>query len=281
MKSLLAIYSSIFQKCENEKSDLNDEVNLICQAAEEYVEELLSKDRWKFIIKKDIDDLKASLQMRQNYIENHDGVDKKTIGIVARYKFGIDNFLFMISHEMERYGYYIDEIKNPSVQGNSQNGFIPETENGNQNPGEKSEPMGKEQVMMNVKNEPFEPRKNGKPIPYQKCYERLTEGKIRRSVGESEPVEVINKLYDFETFKYCVDRAEIKNIMVEGKKCFGYLFLRCISEYFENPFEYRKAAAKAFGIKTISNVGGRTKMDFYNLFSGIFKNEDIPRKKKK
>jgi hypothetical protein len=128
MKSLLAIYSSIFQKCENEKSDLNDEVNLICQAAEEYVEELLSKDRWIFIIKKDIDDLKASLQMRQNYIENHDGVDKKTIGIVARYKFGIDNFLFMISHEMERYGYYIDDVENSQIQEKTKSQIIPETE---------------------------------------------------------------------------------------------------------------------------------------------------------
>lgn len=266
MKSLLEIYWNIDHKCNEESISLNDESILLHQAAEEYFENLLKHEQWKAILKSDIEYLEASAQMRREQ---------------RGYSFGANMFLGFITKELERYGLSIDEIKNPSVQGNSQNGVIPETGNGNQNPGEKSEPMGKEQVMMNVKNEPFEPRKNGKPIPYQKCYERLTEGKIRRSVGESEPVEVINKLYDFETFKYCVDRAEIKNIMVEGKKCFGYLFLRCISEYFENPFEYRKAAAKAFGIKTISNVGGRTKMDFYNLFSGIFKNEDIPRKKKK
>lgn len=127
MKSLLEIYSAIFQKCETEKSNLNDEMNLICQAAEVYVEELLSKDRWKYIIKKDIEDLKASLQMRQNYIRNHDGVDEKDIGIVTRYEFGIDSFLFMISHEMERYGYNIDDVENPQVQGTTQTDNIPET----------------------------------------------------------------------------------------------------------------------------------------------------------
>ncbi len=66
--------------------------------------------------------------MRQNYIENHDGVDKKTIGIVARYKFGIDNFLFMISHEMERYGYYIDDVENSQIQEKTKSQIIPETE---------------------------------------------------------------------------------------------------------------------------------------------------------
>ena len=159
-------------------------------------------------------------------------------------------------------------------QETTQSEIVPETKT------DKENPKTKAQIMMSIENEPFKPKKDGKPVPYQKCFERLTMGKIRHSVGESESVEVIDKQYDSELFKYCVDRANIKYLIKE-KKCFAYLFLRCISEYFENPFEYRKAAAKSFGIKTISNVGGVTKSDFYNLFSGIFKNEDIPRKNRK
>ena len=151
---------------------------------------------------------------------------------------------------------------------------------GDKNPPTKAEPLNIIQVTMNIKNEPFQPKKDGKPIPYQKCYERLANGKIRRSAGESETVKAIHEQYDLKTFQYCVDRANMKYICVEGKKCFIYLFLRCISEYYENPSEYRKAAAKAFGRKSICSVGGHTKQDFYNLFSGIFKDEDLQRKKK-
>ncbi len=179
-----------------------------------------------------------------------------------------------IIDNMEKWETNAPNPENSQVQETNQSEIVPETK------ADKENPKNKAQIMMSIDNEPFKPKKDGKPIPYQKCFERLTMGKIRRSAGESEPVEVIDKRYDSELFKYCVDRANIKYLIKE-KKCFAYLFLRCISEYFENPFEYRKAAAMSFGIKTISNVGGDTKSDFYNLFSGVFKNEDIPRKKRK
>lgn len=168
------------------------------------------------------------------------------------------------------------------IQGTNQaaNNPIPETGENESLNTKKVEPLNKAQVMMAVKNEPFAAKEDGRPIPYKKCFERLTMGKIRRSVGKFDQVEVIDKQYDYELFKYCVDRANIKYLIKE-KKCFAYLFLRCISEYFENPLEYRKVAAMSFGIKTICSVGGDTKSDFYNLFSGIFKNEDIPRTKRK
>jgi len=206
------------------------------------------------------------INLKVKVLQLYDGADRNNLLMIKN----ICDTIISVINEVEEWTGDNEQTNQETTQSE----IVPETKT------DKENPKTKAQIMMSIENEPFKPKKDGKPVPYQKCFERLTMGKIRHSVGESESVEVIDKQYDFELFKYCVDRANIKYLIKE-KKCFAYLFLRCISEYFENPFEYRKAAAKSFGIKTISNVGGVTKSDFYNLFSGIFKNEDIPRKNRK
>ena len=114
MKSLLEIYWNIDHKCNEESISLNDESILLHQAAEEYFENLLKHEQWKAILKSDIEYLEASAQMRREQ---------------RGYSFGANMFLGFITKELERYGLSIDEIKNPSVQGNSQTGVIPETGN--------------------------------------------------------------------------------------------------------------------------------------------------------
>ena len=268
MKSLLDIYWNIYSEWYEKSISFADEMTKLHHAAEEYVEGLLKhNDRWKSIVLHDIDFLKSS------------SIGRSRLGQVG-YKEGAETFLLFIYQELDRYGLKFDDAESQAIQETAMTDIIPETDK-KRNVSNEKNTMSKTDIMMSVKNEPFKPKKDGKPIPYQKCFERLTEGSIRRSAGQSEPVEVVGKQYDLELFKYCVDCADIKKIIVEGKKCYAYLFLRCISEYYENPSEYRKAAAKSFGIKTICSVGGDTKNDFFTLFSGIFKNEDIPRKKRR
>jgi len=134
------------------------------------------------------------------------------------------------------------------------------------------EPLNKAQVMMGVRNEPFKPRKNGDAIPYKKCYERLTEGKIKRSNGKDVKLEIIDKQYDLELFKYCVERADITMIYKSRKKSYARLFMNDIAEYFTNPSEFRKAAALAFNVKQL-NVGTNgegIRADYRSLMNGVF-----------
>lgn len=279
MKTLCEIYDTIFQRCENEKVSLADQFNLLHQAAEEYIEYLLQNHNpyKENIIKKDLEDLKASSKMKQNYINNADGIDKETVAYYTRYIDGIDNFQFCIYNEVKRYGYFVDNNRQiahlQSVDVNN-----PETgDNGCLNTGDKkpigeAKPLNKAQVTMNVRNEPFEPKKDGSPIPYKKCYERLTEGKIRRPTGEVKTIEIIDKQWDFDLFKYCVERADISMIFKSGKKSYARLFMNDIAEYFENPSSYRKAAAIAF-LVTKLNVGTNgegIRADYRKLMKGLF-----------
>ncbi len=130
MKSLLAIYKDLFQKCENEKSSPCVETKMLCQAAEDYIEKLQSHDRWEYIIKMDIEDLKVSSQMQRNLLKNSDKLDRNAVGIGERYIMGIDIFLVMVSHEMERYGLIIDGIENPPVPETIQPAIVPDDEAG-------------------------------------------------------------------------------------------------------------------------------------------------------
>lgn len=131
MKSLLEIYKDIFQKLEKEKSSHCVETKMLCQAAEGYVENLQNFDRWKYIIKTDIEDLKASSQMQRNLLNNSDKLDRNAVGIGERYIMGIDIFLVMVSHEMERYGLIIDGIEGLPVPETIQSAIVPDDEAGN------------------------------------------------------------------------------------------------------------------------------------------------------
>lgn len=128
MKSLLAIYKDLFLKWENEKSSPCAETKMLCQAAEDYVENLQNYDRWKYIIQTDIEDLKASSQMHRNLISNADGLDQKTVAIGERYIMGIDIFLVMVTHELERYGLILDGFENPPVPEKTQPAIVPNDE---------------------------------------------------------------------------------------------------------------------------------------------------------
>lgn len=122
MKSLLEIYKEIFLKYENDKLTLAEEMKMIYQAAQDYIEKLHNHDRWKYIIKMDIEDLKISSQMQQNQLDSAH-LDEKSIGIGKRYIFGISNFLTIIYHEMERYGLSLDD-----VQETTRHSIFPDTE---------------------------------------------------------------------------------------------------------------------------------------------------------
>lgn len=111
MKSLLEIYNEIFLKYENDKLTLTEEMKMIYQAAQDYIEKLHNHDRWKYIFKMDIEDLKVSSQMQQNQLDSGH-LDEKSIGIGKRYIFGISNLLTIIYHEMERYGLSTGENNN-------------------------------------------------------------------------------------------------------------------------------------------------------------------------
>ena len=110
MKSLLEIYKEIFLKYENDKLTLTEEMKMIYQAAQDYIEKLHNHDRWKYIFKMDIEDLKVSSQMQQNQLDSGH-LDEKSIGIGKRYIFGISNLLTIIYHEMERYGLSLDDVQ--------------------------------------------------------------------------------------------------------------------------------------------------------------------------
>ena len=279
MKTLCEIYDTIFQRCENEKVSLADQFNLLHHAAEEYIEYILQNHELykENIIKKDLEELMVSSRMMKNNLNNADGTDKKTVAYYTRYIDGIDNFQFCIYNEIKRYGYFVNDNRQ-IVHNQSKDVINPETgDNGCLNTGDKkligeAKPLNKAQVEMNVRNEPFEPKKDGSPIPYKKCYERLTEGKIRRPTGEVKTIEIIDKQCDYDLFKYCVDRADISKIFKSRRKSYARLFMNDIAEYFENPSSYRKAAAIAFHVTKL-NVGTNgegIRADYRKLMKGLF-----------
>lgn len=161
---------------------------------------------------------------------------------------------------------------------------IPETgENGCLNIGDekKTKSLNKAQIIMELKKEPFEPRKYGEPIPYKDCYTRLIEGKIKRSTGDVIALEIIDKQCDFELFKYCVDRADVSKLYKVKKKSYVRIFMNDIAEYFANPSEYRKAAASAFGVEKL-NVGTNgegVRADYRLLMKGVFPDDANYQKK--
>jgi len=266
MKSLGEIYWNIDHEClhSDKTISFSDETMMLFHAAEEYVEELRKHDdRWKSIVLHDIDYLKASSIIRREQ---------------KGYSEGAEIFLGFIYQELARYGFKIDDDDISSVKETNQPKTIPETEiipetgeNESLNT-KKVESLNKAEVMMAVKNEPFEPKKDGSPIPYKKCYERLTEGKIRRPTGEVKTIEIIDKQWDFDLFKYCVERADISKIFKSRKKSYARLFMNDIAEYFENPSSYRKAAAIAFHVTKL-NVGTNgegIRADYRKLMKGLF-----------
>ena len=266
MKSLGEIYWDIDHEClhSDKTISFSDETMMLFHAAEEYVEELRKHDdRWKSIVLHDIDYLKASSIIRREQ---------------KGYSEGAEIFLGFIYQELERYGFKIDDDDISSVKETNQPKTIPETEiipetgeNESLNT-KKVESLNKAEVMMAVKNEPFGPKKGGKPIQYKEFYKRLTEGKIKRTTGKVEAIEIIDKQYDLELFKYCVDRADISKIFKSRKKCYAIMFMNDIAEYYENPSEYRKAAVKAFHITKL-NVGADGKgirADYRLLMKNLF-----------
>lgn len=142
--------------------------------------------------------------------------------------------------------------------------------------------LSEAEVRMQVKNEPFQARKGGKPIPYKECYKRLTEGKIRHSAGNTETIEVIDKQYNFDLFKYSVERADISKLFTKGKKSFARLFMNDIAQYFDDPSAFRAAAAKAFGVTKlgVGKNGEGINADYHILMKDIFSKDTDYRKQK-
>lgn len=120
MKSLGEIHWDIDHQCREENISTSDESMMLFHAAEEYVEELLKHDRWKFIIKSDIESLKVSSFIRRE---------------IKGYSHGAEMLLSYTIREIERFGYNINdiidpithELTNPMIQGTTQNENIPKT----------------------------------------------------------------------------------------------------------------------------------------------------------
>jgi len=115
MKSLGEIYWDIDHEClhSDKTISFSDETMMLFHAAEEYVEELRKHDdRWKSIVLHDIDYLKASSFIRREQ---------------KGYSEGAEIFLGFIYHELERYGFKIDDGDISSVKETNQPKTILET----------------------------------------------------------------------------------------------------------------------------------------------------------
>lgn len=213
------------------------------------------------------------IDLKEKIVQLYNGADRQNLITIK----SISEAIISEIKEVEEWAGDEHFIQNP----------IPETgENRCLNTGDKksstkAEPLNKAQVIMEVKNEPFEPRKDGKPIPYKECYKRLTEGKITRSNGKVETLEIIDKKHDFELFQYCVERADIMKIYKSRKKSYARLFMNDIAEYFANPSEFRKAAALAFHVKqlNVGTDGQGIRADYRLLMKGVFPDDANYQKK--
>ena len=211
--------------------------------------------------------LKAELIcLKEKLVQLYDGADRQNLVTIKR----ISEMIISEIKEIEKWTGDHEQI----IQGTNQvaNNPIPETGENESLNTKKVKSLNKAEVMMAVKNEPFGPKKEGKPIQYKECYKRLTEGKIKRTTGKVETIEIIDKQYDLELFKYCVDRADISKIFKSRKKCYAIMFMNDIAEYYENPSEYRKAAVKAFHITKL-NVGADgegIRADYRLLMKNLF-----------
>ena len=204
------------------------------------------------------------ISLKEKLVQLYNGADRQNITTIKH----ISDVILSEIKEVEKWTGDHEQI----IQGTNQvaNNPIPETGENERLNTKKS--LNKAEVMMAVKNEPFGPKKEGKPIQYKEFYKRLTEGKIKRTTGKVESIEIIDKQYDLELFKYCVDRADISKIFKSRKKCYAIMFMNDIAEYYENPSEYRKAAVKAFHITKL-NVGADGKgirADYRLLMKNLF-----------
>lgn len=272
MKSLLAIFQTIFQKCEDEKISLIEEGCMLYQAAEEYVETLQKNNRWEYIIKMDIDDLKASSQMQQNYINNAHEVDSKAADIVARYIMRVDILLSYISHEMERYGLVIDDkISGVIVPETGNNGSLNIGDNSGEN--EKVKLLTTNQIKEKInKIEPFLKVEANDDIPFGKYWTKLTKGVVKQANGDKKEFHVIDdERCNFELFCLCVERADISDIIKDGNMSIARLFMYYVADRFKDSGKYKKAAEKTFGLHVrLSAVPSKYRAEFYQLLGDEF-----------
>ena len=270
MKSLGEIYWDIDHEClhSDKTISFSDETMMLFHAAEEYVEELRKHDdRWKSIVLHDIDYLKASSFIRREQ---------------KGYSEGAEIFLGFIYHELERYGFKIDDGDISSVKETNQPKTILETGddkdvgNGDKQKAD-NKPMTKDEIIKSLEGkEQFVP---AKPINlYDVFYDRLVKGKIKNKNSESHVLGVLRKICDddkenVELFKRCVESADISNLYNEDKKSYARLFMNDIASLFSEPKKFRKAAAKSFGLKEgteLGAVGGNYKKDYRSLMNRLF-----------
>ena len=129
--------------------------------------------------------------------------------------------------------------------------------------------LTKDDIIEKLKNiKLYEPLNPEEPINYKEYYKRLCDG------------GVIDSGYTIDLFRYCVERADISMIVAksdkrrDSKKGFARLFMNDVASVFSNAAEYRRAAAKSFGLgdnTNVGSVGGDTKINYQELMKGLFK----------
>lgn len=128
MKSLGEIHWDIDHQCREENISTSDESMMLFHAAEEYVEELLKHDRWKFIIKSDIESLKVSSFCRREIKGYSHGAElllSYTIREIERFGYNINDIIDPITHELSQNA----DVNNSMIQDTAQTEIIPETGN--------------------------------------------------------------------------------------------------------------------------------------------------------
>ena len=101
MKSLGEIYWGIDKECREKSISNMDEATMLRHAAEEYVETFSKNNRWRHILKSDIESLRFSI------------IGRSRIGQKEYYFEGAEVFLSFIIIETERYGFNISDIIDP------------------------------------------------------------------------------------------------------------------------------------------------------------------------
>ena len=114
------------------------------------------------------------------------------------------------------------------------------------------EELNKEDIVEKIKNyKTFYPNSHTWEIKCEAYYKTLTDN------------EIIDKKWTQDLFEYCVERAFIKDLIVEsqkkksGNRGYARLFMNDVASLFYKPEEYRKKAAELFGLNCrIGAVGG-------------------------
>lgn len=160
---------------------------------------------------------------------------------------------------------------------------IPDTHNDDVDTIKSNKLLSSEEIKEKLKDvAPFVQAKPNEIIPFSTYYQRLTDGKFKDSTGSIRKLSVIDSdRCDSALFESCVKRADISDIILEGERLIARLFMYYVAGKFKNSNEYKKAAAKAFGLdvkKTrLSGVPNNYRIDFYKVMWDLFP-ESEPKK---